>query len=101
MCASTGAASFRRRRLLLASTMPRPRSCAPAAQAESRPLQPGEAVGMSKEEILATFYGTIIFRRGAQGWMTPFKEENFKGKLTSDLLDAAHRRGRCWRRASG
>jgi len=56
--------------------------------AENRPLQPGEAVGMSKEEILANFYGTIVFRRGEQGWMTPFKEENFKGKLASDLLDA-------------
>jgi len=56
--------------------------------AENRPLQPGEAVGMSKEEILANFYGTIVFRRGDQGWMTPFKEENFKGKLASDLLDA-------------
>src|SRR5215471_19306456 len=56
--------------------------------AENRPLQPGEAVGMSKEEILANFYGTIVFRRGDQGWMTPFKEENFKGKLPSDLLDA-------------
>jgi DNA-directed RNA polymerase subunit beta len=56
--------------------------------AESRPLQPGEAVGMSKEEILANFYATITFRRGPQGWMAPFKEENFKGKLTSELRDA-------------
>ncbi|MBV8936656.1 MAG: DNA-directed RNA polymerase subunit beta, partial [Alphaproteobacteria bacterium] len=55
---------------------------------ENRQLQAGEAVGMSKEEILANFYGTIVFRRGDQGWMTPFREENFKGKLTSDLLDA-------------
>src|SRR5881398_562743 len=49
--------------------------------AEGRPLQPGEAVGMSKEEVLSNFYGTIVFRRVAQGWMTPFKEEHFKGKL--------------------
>src|SRR5215468_7963450 len=56
------------------------------SEAESGSLQPGEAVGMSKEEILGYFYGTITFRRGSQGWMTPFKEENFKGKLTSDLL---------------
>ncbi|HMD66017.1 MAG TPA: DNA-directed RNA polymerase subunit beta, partial [Stellaceae bacterium] len=56
--------------------------------AETRPLQPGEAVGMSKEEILSNFYGTITFRRGDQGWMTPFREENFKGKLANDLLDA-------------
>src|ERR1700737_4491745 len=56
--------------------------------AESRVLQPGEAIGMSKEEILSDFYGTITFRRGEQGWMTPFREESFKGKLVSDLLDA-------------
>ena len=57
-------------------------------EAESRPLQPGEATGMSKEEILINFYGTINFRRGPLGWMTPFNEDNLKGKLTSDLLDA-------------
>src|SRR6201981_3443295 len=56
--------------------------------AENAALQPGEAVGMSKEEVLSDFYGTITFRRGPQGWMTPFKEESFKGKLTSDLRDA-------------
>src|SRR5271163_210878 len=59
-----------------------------ARSSENRALQPGEAIGMSKEEILANFYGTITFRRGDQGWMTPFREENFKGKLASDLLDA-------------
>src|SRR5438067_11444573 len=59
-----------------------------ARNSESRTLQPGEAIGMSKEEILSNFYGTITFRRGDQGWMTPFREENFKGKLSSDLLDA-------------
>src|ERR1700758_1255813 len=56
--------------------------------AENRVLQPGEAIGMSKEEVLSFFYGAVLFRRGPQGWMTPFREENFKGKLTSDLLDA-------------
>src|SRR6266478_252393 len=57
-------------------------------KAESKPLLPGEAVGMSKEEILSGFYRTIIFRRDRQGWMMPFQEEHFKGKLTSDLRDA-------------
>src|SRR5216110_264267 len=59
-----------------------------ARSSENQVLQPGEAIGMSKEEILSNFYGTITFRRGDQGWMTPFREENFKGKLSSDLLDA-------------
>src|SRR6516164_2358580 len=57
-------------------------------RAENGSLQPGEAIGMSKEEILSFFYGTITFRRGAQGWMTPFDPEQFKGKLTSNLRDA-------------
>src|SRR6516225_3060770 len=57
-------------------------------RAENGSLQPGEAIGMSKEEILLFFYGTITFRRGARGWMTPFDPEQFKGKLTSDLRDA-------------
>jgi DNA-directed RNA polymerase subunit beta len=56
--------------------------------AENGSLRPGEATGMSKEEILAFFYGTVIFRRAPQGWMTAFDPEQFKGKLTSDLRDA-------------
>ena len=56
--------------------------------AENGSLQPGEAVGMSKEEILSFFYGTVTFRRGPQGWMTPFEPDQFKSKLTRDLRDA-------------
>ena len=58
------------------------------AKAEGKNLQPGEAVGMSKEEILSAFYGTVVYQRGANGWMTPFQEEQFRGKLTADLIDA-------------
>src|SRR3954469_12919824 len=58
------------------------------AKTEGKNLQPGEAVGMSKEEILSGFYGTVVYQRGASGWMTPFQEEQFRGKLTSDLIDA-------------
>jgi len=58
------------------------------AQSEGKVLQPGQAAGMSKEEILAAFYGRIVFERGAKGWMTPFEPEQFKGKLTNDLIDA-------------
>src|SRR5246500_3799324 len=32
--------------------------------AENSSLQPGEATGMTKEEILSNFYGTTVFRRG-------------------------------------
>src|SRR5437660_6281580 len=47
-----------------------------------------EAQGMSKEELLGYFYGTITFRRGDQGCMTRLREESFKGTLTNALLDA-------------
>jgi DNA-directed RNA polymerase subunit beta len=58
-------------------------------QMEGKGLQPGEAVGMSKEEVLAAFYGKIVYRRGKLGWATPFDPEHFKGKLNNDLIDAA------------
>src|ERR1700747_3128677 len=57
-------------------------------KAESLSLQPGVAVGMSKEEILSFFYDAVIFRRGPRGWMTPFDPDRLKGKLTSELRDA-------------
>ncbi len=58
-------------------------------RAENKPLQPGEAAGMSKEEILAAFYRRIVFRHGPQGWMAPFDPDHFKGKLANELRDAA------------
>ena len=58
-------------------------------QMEGKGLQPGEAIGMSKEEVLSTFYGKIVYRRGKLGWTAPFDAEQFKGKLNNDLIDAA------------
>ncbi|HEY2538261.1 MAG TPA: DNA-directed RNA polymerase subunit beta [Stellaceae bacterium] len=58
-------------------------------RAENKPLQPGEAAGMSKEEILTAFYRRIVFRHGPQGWMAPFDPDHFKGKLINELRDAA------------
>jgi DNA-directed RNA polymerase subunit beta len=60
-----------------------------ARKADSKTLQPGEAVGMAKEEILAAFYNTVTYHRGPNGWMAPFDPEQYKGKLTADLIDAA------------
>src|SRR4029077_15375502 len=34
------------------------------------------------------FYGTVAYERGPNGWMTPFEPEQYKGKLTADLIDA-------------
>jgi DNA-directed RNA polymerase subunit beta len=57
-------------------------------RSDGKTLHPGEAIGMTKEEILAAFYGTVIYQRGPNGWMTAFEPEQYKGKLTADLIDA-------------
>ena len=54
-----------------------------------RPLQPYEAQGMSREEILAVFYDKTPFDKVDGGWKTPFNPESVKGvKLLSDLVNA-------------
>src|SRR5258705_402436 len=59
-----------RRRKLPATTLLLALDDAPTAakraQSEDKVLQPGGANGMSKEEILAAFYGRITFRRGPE-----------------------------------
>lgn len=45
--------------------------------------------GMTREEILSAFYGTITYRRAGTSWTTAFDAERMKGvKLTHDLVDA-------------
>src|SRR5262249_33131683 len=57
--------------------------------AEGKNLQPAEAQGMSKEEILSYFYTTTLFSHGKKGWKAPFDPSRFRGvKLTHDLVDA-------------
>ncbi|OWJ65479.1 DNA-directed RNA polymerase subunit beta [Inquilinus limosus] len=57
---------------------------------EGRGLQPYEAQGMSREEILAWFYDSVEYKRAKDGWKTAFDGERLKGvKLTADLVDAA------------
>ncbi|MCC7276082.1 MAG: DNA-directed RNA polymerase subunit beta [Alphaproteobacteria bacterium] len=54
-------------------------------------LLPGEAMGMSKEEILGAFYGAVVYTRAGagSGWKLPFDPERMRGaKLTHDLVDA-------------
>ena len=47
------------------------------------------ALGMDGEEILSTFYKTITFQRGKDGWRQPFDPERMKGmKAVVDVLDA-------------
>jgi len=52
-------------------------------------LDPHDAAGMSAEEILATFYGQITYKRVSGGWQTAFDPERMRGiKLMRDLVDA-------------
>ena len=58
--------------------------------AESKTLQPYEAQGMSKEEILAFFYDSILYTHAKKGWTAPFDPQRYRGgvKLVVDLIDA-------------
>ncbi|MGE0725319.1 MAG: DNA-directed RNA polymerase subunit beta, partial [Alphaproteobacteria bacterium] len=54
-------------------------------------LLPGEVQGMSKEEILAAFYGAVSFERTPKGWKTAFVFDPARmrgAKLTHDMVDA-------------
>jgi DNA-directed RNA polymerase subunit beta len=58
-------------------------------QAKDTVLEPHEAQGMSKEEILSYFYGTVTFTTSKNGWKTGFDAERMRGhKLVADLIDA-------------
>jgi DNA-directed RNA polymerase subunit beta len=58
--------------------------------AEGKTLQPYEAQGMSKEEILASFYDSILYTHTKKGWTAPFDPQRYRGgvKLIVDLIDA-------------
>ena len=54
------------------------------AQAPAAPI-----MGMSRQEILNTFYGIITYSKVKTGWVTDFRPDLWKGvKLTADLVDA-------------
>src|ERR1700744_368657 len=47
------------------------------------------ALGMDGEEILSTFYNTVIYPRDGEGWRVPFDAERMKGvKATENMIDA-------------
>ncbi|HTZ76963.1 MAG TPA: DNA-directed RNA polymerase subunit beta [Stellaceae bacterium] len=58
--------------------------------AEGKSLQPYEAQGMSREEILAFFYDNILYTHAKKGWTAPFDPQRYRGgvKLIADLIDA-------------
>ena len=56
---------------------------------KSKVLERGEAVGMSKEDLLDYFYDKTTFKRSKRGWNTAFNAEQLRGvKLVSDLINA-------------
>ena len=60
-----------------------------AAVAKGQVLDPSEAQGLSPEEILAAFYGQVVYKRDKEGWNTAFEADSMKGvKLTHDLINA-------------
>jgi DNA-directed RNA polymerase subunit beta len=47
------------------------------------------ALGMDSEEILATFYKKVVYKRTKEGWRVPFDANRLKGyKAVNDLVDA-------------
>jgi len=60
-----------------------------ARAAKNETVELGELRGMDDEEILAAFYGQVIFTRLPKGWARPFDAEAFRGmKLLEPLVDA-------------
>ena len=52
-------------------------------------LDPSDITGMSREEILAAFYGSAEYSKVKNGWKTSFNADALKGqKLIKDLIDA-------------
>ncbi|NUQ16945.1 MAG: DNA-directed RNA polymerase subunit beta, partial [Sphingomonas sp.] len=47
------------------------------------------ALGMTSEEILNTFYSSVTYERGKNGWQIPYVAEAWRGqKPTHDVVDA-------------
>lgn len=60
-----------------------------AAEKKGEKLDPLEVQGMSREEILNTFYATVSYTKVKENWKTAFRPEKVRvGKLTHDLIDA-------------
>ncbi len=59
------------------------------AEAAGNDLTPQQITGMSREEILNTFYQTVLYAKNKKGWVTSFIADRWKGvKLVHDLVDA-------------
>lgn len=60
------------------------------AASKGENLDPLEVQGMSGEEILHTFYKTLVYHKVGENWKVAFQPEYVRtGKLTHELIDAA------------
>ncbi|GJL86250.1 MAG: DNA-directed RNA polymerase subunit beta [Micavibrio sp.] len=58
-------------------------------QENDEDVDPLMVQGMSNEEILATFYDTLVYSKDKKGWKTPFNAESLRGiKIAYDLINA-------------
>ena len=59
------------------------------AEANGETLDPLDAEGMSKEDVLNFFYNQVSYIRTKKGWKTAFDGQRMRGvKLTKDLINA-------------
>lgn len=84
-----------RRRKLLASTFLMALDSSVTQKKRADAAKKGKEIaatdieGMSKEEILATFYDIVSYKRHKKDWKTPFVPARWKGiRITRDLVDA-------------
>ena len=58
-------------------------------EAKGEVLDPTEATGMSKEEVLTFFYDTVTHTEHKRGWQVPFDPEAYRGvTIERDLINA-------------
>lgn len=58
-------------------------------EAQDEPVDNLFVQGMSNEEILSTFYETVVYKKDKKGWKTSFNGDQMRGmKLGYDLIDA-------------
>lgn len=56
---------------------------------DDKGLEPHEAQGMSKEEVLDYFYDTVNYAAAKKGWKSKFDIERMRGlKVAADMVDA-------------
>ena len=57
--------------------------------AKGEVIDPTDAEGMSKEEVLAYFYDTVSYQEHKRGWKAPFDPEAYRGvTIERDMINA-------------